>query len=198
LSLAYFPNNMDNGKILRTLFVYNGLFVLAGSLLGPLYAVYAGKFAGISISLSWSAFLFSTTFFNFILTRYGDVIKDRRYLLLAGMAIRSIVWFCFIFIETAFSLILLQVILGIGEALGGPSFDSILARNVDEEKMVKQYSIWKFVANLMTAGGTLVGGLIANKYGFQVLFLAMSFLAAVSFFGMLFRFKPVEAEADKA
>lgn len=33
-----------NNKALKILFIYNGVFVLAGSLLGPLYAIYVEKF----------------------------------------------------------------------------------------------------------------------------------------------------------
>ena len=65
-------------KALRTLYLYNGIFVLAGGLFGPLYAVYAQKIGAdvFVISLSWSIFLISSTLFTFIVSKFGDKVED--------------------------------------------------------------------------------------------------------------------------
>ena len=80
---------------LKILFLYNGIFVLADSMLGPLYAVFVSGMKGgiLPISFSWSAYLVSTTIFTFFISKIGDRIKEKEYLLLAGFAIRSLVWF---------------------------------------------------------------------------------------------------------
>jgi len=174
-------------KPLRGLFLYNGIFVLAGSLLGPLYAVYVGKFKGVSVSVSWAAFLFSVSVFTYLISRTGDRLGKKEYLLMAGFLVRAIAWMLFIFVDTLAALIALQILLGLGDALGGPSFDSLFASRIDQERAISQYSNWKLFSNVLTVTGTLAGGLIADKFGFQYLFLSMSALAMVSFFGVLFQ-----------
>ena len=150
--------NMQN-KALKTLFIFNGLFVFAGSLLGPLYAIYVEKIArGIfPITLSWSVFLISTTLFTFLVARFGDKIKEKEYLLLVGYAIRAIVWLAYIFVPNFYFLLVAQFLLGIGEAVGTPAFDVIFAEHLDKGKHINEYSGWKIITNIVLAVGTLFG-----------------------------------------
>ena len=57
-------------RTLKILYLYNGIFVFGGSLLGPLYAVYVGIIdtSILSVSVTWSAFLISTFIFTFIIS----------------------------------------------------------------------------------------------------------------------------------
>ncbi|MCX6816600.1 MAG: MFS transporter [Candidatus Beckwithbacteria bacterium] len=176
-------------KALRVLYKYNGIFVLAGSLLGPLYAIYVERLQKgiLTVSASWAAFLVSTTIFSLVLTRVGDRVKEKEYLLLAGFLIRAVAWFSYIYIRNISQLIGLQILLGLGEAVGTPAFEVIFAEHLEKGKHIDDYADWKVVVNLVTAVGTILGGLIASRFGFTPLFLAMSLLALVAFFGVLFK-----------
>lgn len=175
-----------HNKALETLFIFNGIFLLAGSLLGPLYAVFVQDInKGIaSITLSWSIFLFSTTIFTMLVAKVGDKIKEKEYMLIAGYLIRAAVWLAYIFIHDFYVLLFAQFILGIGEALGTPAFDAIFAEHLDRGKHIFEYSEWKVVSNIILAVGTLLGGLIADRFGFKPLFLLMAILAMISCVGI--------------
>lgn len=174
-------------KFLRILFLYNGIFVLAGSLLSPLYALYVGKLnSGIlPVSLSWATFLFSTTFFIYLLSKTGDRFKNKRLLIAVGYLIRAVCWFVMALITNVEQLIAVQFILGIGEALGTPAFDAIFAEHLDRNKHMMDYSDWKVISNAFLVIGTLIGGAIASKFGFHYLLFTMSFLAIISFAGII-------------
>jgi hypothetical protein len=174
-------------KSLKILFLFNGFFVFASSLLGPLYAIYVETIDSkiLSVSITWAAFLLSATFFTFLVSRKGDSVKEKEYLLMFGFLIRAVSWLLFIFMGNIFHLILVQVFLGLGEALGNPSFDAIFAEHLDKGIEIKEYSSWKLVVNSVTAIATIVGGLIVSFFGFVPLFVTMSFLALISFFGIL-------------
>ena len=176
-------------KALKTLFIFNGLFLLAGSLLGPLYAIFVEKITeGIfPITLSWSIYLFSTTIFTILVAKVGDKIKEKEYLLIIGYAIRAVVWFSYIFIQDFYILLLAQFLLGIGEAAGSPTFDAIFAEHLDKGKHIFEYSEWKVISNIILAVGTLLGGLIAERFGFKPLFFFMSVLAIISCVGILLK-----------
>ena len=184
-----------NNRALKLLFFCNGIFVLAGSLLGPLYAVYVEKLGKgiLTISTSWAVFLFSTTIFMFIISRIGDGFR-KDYLLMAGFLLRAAIWFSFIFISSIPELIFLQILLGLGEALGTPAFEAVFAEHLDKDKPIEEYADWQLIQNIIMALGVLVGGFIVNGYGFKYLFFFMSFLAVVSFFGVLFKPKRVSIE----
>ncbi len=177
---------------LRVLFLSNGIFVFADSLLGPLYAVFVQKFADgvLAISISWTTFLISTTLFTFLIARVGDKIR-KDDLLMASFIIRAIVWLSYIFVGNILQLIALQIFLGIGEALGSPSFGAIFAEHIDKNHHIEEYADWRLIANIVTAVGTMLGGVIVTRLGFEYLFLAMSLLAIVSFLEILHRSKKV-------
>lgn len=176
-----------NNKSLKILFIYNGIFVFAGSLFGPLYAVYVGLLDKniLSVSITWSAFLIATVVFTLIISKIGDRIKEKEYLLLAGFLVRAIAWFLFIFATNVYYLFFLQILLGLGEAFGTPAFDAIFAEHLDDGRHIEEYSDWKLVLNAATGIGTIIGGVIATKFGFQWLFISMSVLAIVPFIGVL-------------
>lgn len=177
---------------LRVLFLSNGLFVFAASMLGPLYAVFVQKFADgvLAISVSWATFLISTAVFTFLVSRVGDKIR-KDDLLMASFIIRAIVWLSYIFVSSVPQLIVLQMFLGIGEALGIPSFEAIFAEHLDKNRHVEEYADWRVIVSIVTAVGTVLGGLIVAKLGFEYLFLTMSLLASLSFLEILRRSKKV-------
>ena len=176
-------------RALKAIYIYNGIFVFAGSLLGPLYAVYVGLIDRdiLAISFTWTAFLLSTVAFTFIISRVGDGVREKEYLMIGGFAVRAVVWYLYIFVASIPQLILLQIFLGFGEALGTPSFKAIFAEHLDKGKQIKEYADWELVARTVTGGGTLAGGFVASKFGFPWLFASMSILAVVAFIGILFQ-----------
>src|SRR3989338_2093845 len=175
-------------KTLKTLFLYNGIFVLAGSLLGPLYTIFVVSLnKGIfSISVSWATFLFSTTIFTLVMSRLKDRFVNKRILLSAGLVVRVLCWLSFIFITNMWQLILIQFFLGIGEALGTPAFDAIFAEHLDKNRHLTDYSDWKVLSNGGLVGGALVGGLIVSYFLFKILFV---------FFGTFFNGKIEKASS---
>lgn len=178
---------MMNNKALKTLYLYNGIFVFAGGMFGPLYAIFVGGIdkSIFSVSLTWFAFLFSTTIFLLFVEKFGDSLEEKEYLLMGGFLIRALVWFLFPFVSTLFWLIIMQILLGLGEALGTPSYDAIFAEHLDKNKHVKEYTEWKLISNIVSSFAILLGGLLVNYVGFSILFFIMGMMALVSFFGVL-------------
>lgn len=177
---------MTHNNSLKYLFVFNSIFVIAANAVGPLYALYVATIdkSIFSISLSWSAFLISVIIFTLTVAKWGDSILEKEYLLMSGFTLRAVSWILFIFATNLTHLILIQIILGIGEALGGPAFDAIVAKHLDDGKQIREYSHLKIITYIAMTIGTLLGGFIVSKFGFNYLFLLMSFLAIISFVGI--------------
>ena len=178
---------MRINKSLKILFILNSIFVFASSLFGPLYAVYVQGLDNkvISVSLSWAAFMFASTIFMYFIGKKGDDVNEQELLLAGGFLIRSLAWFGYLFITNIFSLIILQVVLGLGEALGSPSWNAIFAKHLDKKSEIREYSDWNIINNLITAFATIAGGVFVTLLGFKFLFVIMGLLAFVSFIGVL-------------
>lgn len=181
-------------KSLKILFLYNGIFVLASSLLGPLYALYVGKLTPgiLSVSISWAAFMISGTIFTYFVSKIKDNMIKHEYMLVISFLIRAFIWILFIFINSIPQLIILQILLGIGEAIGNPAFDSIFAEHLDKNKHISEYANWKVVEKLATAAATIFGGMIVTLFGFPSIFILMSILALIPSIGILIRPKVLE------
>ena len=178
---------MKNNSALKTLFLYNSIFVFANNLLGPLYAVYIQKFDVnvFSISTVWATYIFFTTVFTFLISKFGDRIREKEHFLMAGFLIRSIAWFLYIFANSISFIIVIQIVLALGEAFGSPAFDAIFSEHIDKDFRMSEYSNWRIISNFSIALATVIGGFIAYKFGFTQLFLAVSLLSLFCFFGIL-------------
>ncbi len=178
---------MQINKSLKVLFTLNSIFVFGASLFGPLYAIYVQGLDNkiVTVSLSWAVYMVSSTLFMYFVSRYGDRIKEKEFLLAGGFLIRSIAWLGYLFVTNVTGLIIIQVVLGMGEALGTPSWNAIFAKHLDGHKEIMDYSNWNIINNLIVALSTVLGGVLVTYFGFSVLFVAMSMLALVSFVGVL-------------
>lgn len=174
-------------RTLRVVYLYNSFFMFAASLLGPLYAVFVATFDTnvMTVSGSWAAFLLSSFLFTIVIARVGDGLKRKRGLLLSGFLIRATVWGGYAFVGDVYSLIGLQIFLGLGEALGTPAFNAIVAEHLDRGKHIANFAQWKLYSDFSVAFGTIIGGIIVVAIGFRSLFVFMSVLALVSFLGVL-------------
>lgn len=173
---------ITNKNALRILFLSNGIFVFADRLLGPLYAIFAEKFDAtiLSVSFSWFVFMASATIFTFVVARFGDKIKEKEYLLMAGFIIRVTAWVLYIFANSFTAFILIQVLLGIGEAVGSPAFDAMLASHLQKGGEINDYSRWKLVQNLSLAIASLIGGFVVFYTSFNLLFVIMAILGLLA------------------
>lgn len=174
-------------KSLKILFFFNGVFVFASSLLGPLYALFVQNIDSniLNVSITWAVFLLSTTFFTGMVGKYGDKIKEKEFLLCAGYFIRGLVWFFYIFVNKVELLLAAQFVLGIGEALGAPAYDAIFAQHLVKNNFVKDYSAWKIISTVVSALAVVIGGVIVTTLGFQTLFCVMSMLSFALVAGVL-------------
>lgn len=170
-------------KTLRALFITNGIFVLGANLLGPLYGLYVERIGGsvVQVSFAWAILMASTTLTYLCLTKFSKVINKPSTLLALGFLIRAFVWLSYSLNNNLAVFFALQLILGIGEAMGTLGFDVIFAEHLDKQRHVLDYAEWKLMENIILVAATLSGGFIVKLYGFTTLFVVMSGMAILSF-----------------
>lgn len=171
-----------NNPALKALYISNGIFVFAGAMLVPLYAIFAEDIGAtiFIISALTSVLLIAKVVTVFFLQKFGDGFAEKEYLLIGGFVVRAIGWIGLLFFQTIPALFVMQVILGFGDGVGSPSFRALFATHLDSGKEVRRYSEWELI--LATGGsiGALTGGYIVTNFGFETLFVLMSGLAVIS------------------
>ena len=175
---------------LSTLTGINLIFVFGASLLGPLYAIYVKEeIGGDILAIGWAFAIYMVTVgvVSYIAGKMGDKIKEKEYLLAVGYFIRVIGFFCYTLISTIGGLFFLQLLLGIGEAIANPSFKSIYSVHLDDGRESTQWGIWDMFYSIMVGIATIIGAVVVNSFGFNILFYTMSLLAFIAFLVLLFQ-----------
>jgi len=173
---------MRNNLALKALFVSNSIYLFAALLLGPLYAVYVQKIGGgvLLVSVQQLFFYVSSTIFLLFVARWGDRIREKEMMLVVSYVIRGLGFLSYIFIGSALALILIQVLFGLSESLGTPTFGALFAKHIDKKEEVMEFSDWAMVSNLVMALGTILGGFVVSSLGFNFLFVTIAILCFLS------------------
>jgi len=171
---------MRNNTALKVLFVSNAIYIFAALLLGPLYAVYVQRIGGgvLLVSISTAVFYISSTLFLLFMARWGDRVREKELMLVISYIIRGLCFLCYIFIENALFLILVQVAFGLAESLGTPTFGVLFSKHIDKKEEVMEFSDWALVSNLVMALGTILGGFVVSSLGFNFLFVSIATLCS--------------------
>lgn len=170
-------------KKLKFILFSNALFVFAGNLFLPLYALFVvkvggdAKLAGLLIGLQY----FASTVASFIIIKLRDKTKLDQELLQANFLLRCFAWLLVGLNPNLLTLIFAQIISGVSEAIGTPAFNALVSENLDDKEHIKEWGTWELVRNPVIAVSGVVGGFVVTTFGFTSLFLLMSFLAFISF-----------------
>jgi len=175
-------------RALRILLWTNALILMAGAMFGPIYAIFVEKIGGnlMDASFAWGIFAVSAGITTFISGYFSDRMKESELLVVAGYAIMGIGFVGYLFVGSVIALFIVEAIIGVGEAIFSPSFDSLYSRHLDGHRSGSQWGAWESMYYFVMTVGAVAGGYIANHFGFNVLFTIM---AVLCFFSALYIYK---------
>lgn len=169
---------------LRILLATNGVIILAGAMLGPIYALFVEEIGGdiLDASFAGAVFAVSAGLVSFLMGKAGDDMKNKTWVIAFGYFLIGLSFFLYQFVDSMQTLLLVQLVFGAGEAIYSPMYDGLYSSHLDHGKESSEWGMWECMNYWFTALGALIGGYIAHKLGFDILFIVMStlcFLAAI-------------------
>ena len=167
---------------LRILLSTNMLLMLAGAMLGPIYALFVEDIGGdlLDASMAGGTFALAAGITVLISGRYSDKVKRPDKIIILGYIIVGLGFLIYLFVDTIWWLLAVQLIIGFGEAIYTPPFDKLYSRNVEKGKAGRQWGAWESLDYFTTAFGALAGGMIVTYISFDTLFIIMAVLCFVS------------------
>lgn len=170
-----------NRKI-RYLLFSNAVFVLAGSILVPVYALFIVSIHG-GIELAGILFgvgFLSSSVTSLIVSKLHDGIKFENRMMKLCFLLRGIIWVVIAVYPNLTVLLISQILIGVTDGFGSPVFNELFSRYLDSKKHIREWGTWQFLMGLAVALGSFISGFVVNYFGFQMLFLLMAVLAFMS------------------
>ncbi|MDD5071519.1 MAG: MFS transporter [Patescibacteria group bacterium] len=180
----------DINPVVRFLTISDILILSGFGLIAPIFAVFiVNTIEGGNLEVAGIAsaiFLFSRSLIQIPAATIIDKIKGERddfWALLIGSLLFSLVPIAYLFISSPLQLYLAQFVYGVATAFTYPSWLAIFTRHIDKEHEGLEWGIYQTLVDLGGAAAASLGGFLAYKFGFSILFLLVS---AFSFAGSLF------------
>jgi len=169
-------------KALRILLITNSFVLLAGAMLGPIYALFVTDIGGdlLDASLTGGIFALAAGITTLIAGRYVDKNKREELIVAFGYGMIGIGFILFIFVNSIWFLFAVQILMGISEAIYAPAFDALYSKHITKKKAGREWGAWEATNYFSIAIGAVIGGFIASKFGFTPLFIAMAALCFMS------------------
>ncbi|RLI99439.1 MAG: hypothetical protein DRP06_03480 [Candidatus Aenigmatarchaeota archaeon] len=171
-------------KELKILLLSSGLFMLAGGLFGPIYAVFVEEIGGdlMTAGTAYGTFAIAAGILMFFVGRWEDRVKHQEKLIVIGYGLNCLGYFGYLFIRNPMDLFLVQIIFGIGKAIETPAFDGVYSKHLDHGKFVSEWGLWDSTTYIAFGISATIGGFLASIYGFKVLFVIMFVLSLFGLF----------------
>jgi len=157
--------------------------VISGNLLGPLFAIFVSSFnaTAFQVSVSWATMIIAGLLTSVVVSRFiGDSTRRSVGLVTAGYVISAFAWLAYIAVDNIPQLLIVQVFLGVGLAIGTAPFQALFAEHLDKGKHIHDYADKQIISKVIEFSAVLAGGAILTLFGFDVLFMIMSLLTLLA------------------
>lgn len=174
--------NLFFNKALRILLITNGMTLLAGAMLGPIYALFVEKVGGdlLDASLTGGIFAVAAGITTLIAGKYADKLNRKELIVVSGYLIMGLGYILYLFVDSIWFLFVVQILIGFAEAFYSPAFDALYSQHLTERKAGREWGTWEAMNYFSVAGGAIIGGLIVAYFGFNAIFTLMAILCFTS------------------
>ncbi|KPJ85975.1 hypothetical protein AMJ57_01120 [Parcubacteria bacterium SG8_24] len=175
-------------RIILTMIYADFIFVIGGGLISPIIAVFITEqvtggsvaVAGFAVTVFWvvkSAVQIPVSLYAD--KRKGD--RDDYGFILVGYAITTLISFLyFLFVREAWHVYLLEAINGVAYGMLTPCWLAVFTKNIDRQKENTEWMMHSNAVGLGFAAAAAIGGVLAERFGFRVIFLVVGVMKVIS------------------
>jgi len=170
--------------------ILSDLALLTGlGLVAPIFAIFLTEriqggnveVAGFAASIYWIVkSLVMIPFGRYLDKNHGE--KDDLCFVVLGNLLAALVVFGYIFSSKPWHIYFLQTMYAVGMGMNIPGYTAIFTRHIDQGKEAFDWSVRGSLVGLGTGLAGAVGGMIAHRFGFDVLFIGVGLFILISAF----------------
>ena len=185
-------------KVVKVM-IFSDLFLNSGwGLIGPILAIFIikniqgadVKVAGIAVGI----YLLVKSILQIPIAHYLDLNhgeKDDYAALLMGTFLTALTPIIFIFAKISWHIYIAQIIHAVGMAMAIPSWYAIFGRHIPKNREALCWGLDSSAMGLGAGIAGIVGGVVANKFGFVPLFSGVAILNIIAVLLLLFIIKDI-------
>ncbi len=180
------------GGIVRN-FVLLDLVLIAGwGVMEPFFSIFILEnvpgatlsVIGIAAALYWLVkSIVQLPIANYLDHHQGET--DDLYVLVAGLVLGGISAFLFLVVHSVWQLYLVQILHGLAFAGYTPAWAGIFSRHLDKDRYSFDWALDSTAVGVSAGIAGFVGGLLADRVGFEILFVIAGVLSLLSTFFVL-------------
>src|SRR3989344_6176937 len=176
--LSHKLSHFSVNPIVRSFIVSETLLWSAWNFIFPIIALFVvGRVAGGNVEVvaeAYSVYLITRVIAELISGRVLSKMSDRVKLAMAviGMLMLSLAYASFLFVSTYTLLFGVYALIGFGLGISSPAKYALFSTHLNRTKASTEWSIYDAVSFTGMAIAGVIGGFVANNYGFDALFLA--------------------------
>jgi len=190
-------------KIIKTLIGTDFVFLSALGLITPIFAVFiTGQISGGTVEVIGFAAGIYWIFKSILQIPIGKFLdknkgeRDDLWFLIIGYLIVACVQFCYSLSSLPWHIYLLEGVYAIGMAMAIPAWPAIFTRHIDKGKEAFEWSMESTALGLGSGVTGIMGGILAIKFGFNIVFFITGFIAMLGGLLPLFIVKDVKKHGD--
>ena len=148
---------MKKGSIiLITIFAF---FTLAAEAFAPVYAVFVEQIGGdlLTAGSAFATFALIAGVLIYFIGKWEDRFKHLEKFVVIGFCIKTIGFVGYVFVSKPIHLFMVQIILGLGEAITFPAYDALYSKYLDRGKFASQWGAWEAMAFITAAIAGIIG-----------------------------------------
>ena len=178
-------NKNHINKIIRALIVSDFFLFFSIGLLSPIFAVFILQnidnkieVIGYAVSLYWLV----RGITGIPLSRLMDKMKsemDEYYFMIIGTFITACVPLFYIVSQAPWHIYLLQIISGLANSMAVPAWRILFTNHIDSRIIGFEWSLEDVGIGVATASSATLGAFIADKFGFNILFVIIFFFGLI-------------------
>ena len=192
--MKFNPKFLQSVNRIVRFFIFSDLLLWSGwGFIDPLFSIFVIKnVAGatlVSIGMLATIYWITKGFFQIPVSLFLDKTageQDDFYAMIFGLIISAVAAFSLMLAETMSHIYIIQFIKSIGFALYIPAWSAIVSRHLDKEHTAFEWALSSSSVSFGIGAAGFLGGVIANSYGFNFLFLMVGLFGLSSACVLLF------------
>ncbi|MDD4901375.1 MAG: MFS transporter [Patescibacteria group bacterium] len=182
-------NNVN--KIIRGLIVSDFFLFFSTGLLAPIFAVFVLhnvenkiEVIGYAVSIYWLVRVITVIPFSSLMDKLKGEM-DEYYFMIIGTLITSCVPLFYIFSNAPWHIYLVQIISGLANSMAVPAWRILFTNHIDSRIIGFEWSLEDVGVGVATAVSASLGAFIADRFGFDILFVAITVCGLIGTFILL-------------